>query len=261
MERTLTVFQEFAAYCREAGVTEVKAVGTAAFRDAVNGAEFVRRVRAETGLPLTIISSTEEAHFAASGVLAALDPIPKQSLIVDIGGGSTEFILCRGRHVAWTASYPLGVVQLTERHADDLERQTDIARRVTGVCTDLRQFCAAKAINPVGLTLVGTAGTVTTLAALDLQMTQYDGSQVNNYVMDAVLLDTWYRRLTPLSAAERESLPGMEKGRGDLIMAGLEILLSLLQGLDRHRLVISDFGILEGLLLSLQNRTNPQPFR
>lgn len=251
MERTLAVFRDFAAACDEAGVSAIRAVGTAAFRQATNGEAFARRVQETTGLPLTILNGEDEARYAALGVLAALDPLPEQALIVDIGGGSTEFILCRQQRVLWSASYPIGVVRLTEGHASAPARRAALDRLIGAACAELRAACASQIVYPESLTLVGTAGTVTTLAALDMSMTDYDGARVNNYRMTLASLTDWYRRLLPLSVAEREALPGMEKGRGDLILAGLEILLTLLRTLRGNHLVVSDFGILEGLLLSL----------
>lgn len=250
MERTLAVFRDFAAACEAAGVSAIRAVGTAAFRQAPNGAAFAKQVRDTTGLPLTILSGDDEARYAALGILAALDPLPEQSLLVDIGGGSTEFILCRQQQVLWSTSCPIGVVRLTEGHASGPARRLALEALVEAACAELGAACAAHGIDPASLTLVGTAGTVTTLAALDMGMTDYDGARVNNYVMDRIGLADWYRRLSPLSVAEREALPGMETGRGDLIMAGLEILMTLLKTLHGHRLVVSDFGILEGLLLA-----------
>ena len=93
-ERTLIAFQEFAETCRQAEVKQVRAIGTAAFRQAVNGEHFAREIREITQLPLEIISGGVEAEYMASGVLSALDPMPPHALIVDIGGGSTEFVLC-----------------------------------------------------------------------------------------------------------------------------------------------------------------------
>jgi exopolyphosphatase/guanosine-5'-triphosphate,3'-diphosphate pyrophosphatase len=105
-----------------------------------------------------------------------------------------------------------------------------------------------------GSTLVGTAGTVTTLAALQLEMTQYDWRRVNNLVLGIEDLKRMANSLAPLSSEERESLPGMEKGRGDLILPGLGIVLGILEHFGWSQVTASDFGLLEGALLSLGNR-------
>lgn len=253
MERTLLAFQEFSEVCKLHHVEQVRAVGTAAFRQAVNGDAFARAVRAETLLPLEIISGETEAETMTVGVLSALDPIPENSLIIDIGGGSTEFVLCAGRAVVWSFSLALGVVHLTETYIEPEDRQLAIANSVSTLHDKLVRVCKLNQIKPASLSLIGTAGTVTTLAALDLKMNSYDWRMINNYSMTMAKLVQWQDVLSPLSAAEREALPGMEEGRGDLIIAGIEIVLALMQELNSGALTVSDFGILEGLLLSLKS--------
>jgi len=260
-ERALSVFQEFSAICDKARVQRIKAVGTAAFRQAVNGKDFASLVCQTTELPLEIISGEAEALYTARGVVSVLDPTPAHTLIFDIGGGSTEFILCAAGKVIWSRSFPLGVVHLTEGHVSAIERQQEITRTLALVHADLEQVCVSAEVDMTGLTLVGTAGTVTTLAALDMQMAEYDWKLVNNHAMSQSVLQDWYERLCPMSPRQREALPGMEAGRGDLIAAGLEIVLGILHATHSERLVASDFGILEGLLLSLQDSTKSQSFR
>jgi len=260
-ERTLSVFQEFSTICNEAGVQRIRAVGTAAFRQAVNGEKFARQVRQSTGLPLEIINGDEEAFYTATGVLCALDPIPAHTLIFDIGGGSTEFILCTGSKVIWSRSLPLGVVLLTESHTAPIDRQGEISKTLALVQTELEYAGISSGVDMTRLTLVGTAGTVTTLAALDKQMADYDWRLINNHSMSYPTLREWHQRLWPLSPRQREALPGMEEGRGDLIIAGLEIVIGIMQATHSERLIVSDFGILEGLLLSLNDSTNSRSFR
>ncbi len=255
MQRTLAVFHEFAGYCSKHGVNRVKVVGTAAFRQAVNGTDFADQVANQTGLPIEIIGGDLEAQYTAKGVLSALDPVPSYSLIIDIGGGSTEYVLCRGNEVVWSASHPLGVVRLTENHGVPKDRIAEILRVTDTVVREVISNCKVCKVDPTQLSVVGTAGTITTLAALDMELTVYDWQKVNNYSMSADTLHNWYGALIPLSVTQREALPGMEKGRGDLIIAGLEIVVSLLDTLPGDSLTVSDFGILEGLLLSMENDT------
>jgi len=253
MERTLFAFQEFAEVCAKNNIKKVMAVGTAAFRQAINGEKFTIKVRSTTQLPLQIISGEEEAETMTAGVLSALDPIPDNALIVDIGGGSTEFVLCSKQKVLWARSLSLGVVRLTEGHESPEARQHFITQTLAQLNVELERVCVANNLDIGSVALVGTAGTVTTLAALDQQMTEYDWRQINNYVMPLSKIQYWQQLLTPLSSLERESLPGMEAGRGDLILAGIEIILGVMQLLNNASLTVSDFGILEGLLLSLES--------
>ena len=250
-ERTLVAFKELAGVCQDFEVVHIRAVGTAAFRQAVNGDDFASEIRAATRIPLEVISGEIEASCMTEGVLSALDPLPSQALIIDIGGGSTEFVLCLNQKVAWSRSIPLGVVRLTEDYPSPQVRPEAIEGALSELVAGLVKACKSSKVDFTALTLVGTAGTVTTLAALDLQMTDYDWRRVNNYSLSLLRLQYWQSKLTPLSPVEREALPGMEEGRGDLIVAGLEIILCLMQQMKSDCLVVSDFGILEGLLLSM----------
>ena len=254
-ERALSVFREFSLICNEAHVQRSRVVGTAAFRQAVNGENFADQVREMTGLPLEVITGEEEAFYTARGVVSALDPVPAQALIFDIGGGSTEFILCVDGRVTWSRSFSLGVVHLTEAHTSPVARQAEISKTLALVQAELQRACISSGADLAKLILVGTAGTVTTLAALDMQMSEYDWRRVNNYSISYHTLQAWYDRLCPMTPLEREALTGMEKGRGDLIIAGLEIVLGILRAMHSERLIVSDFGILEGLLLSMYDGT------
>lgn len=251
--RALSVFDEFAGICQESGVAVIRAVGTAAFRMAHNGMDVAALVARQTGIPLEIISGETEACLTTAGVLSALVPVPHNALIIDIGGGSTEFILIINSEKVWAESYKLGVVRLTENF-NRQDRQQEIDSVINKVFVRVGQFCQKHKLAVEQLVFVGTAGTVTTLAALDMQMHDYDWRRVNNHKLASAALQRWHDVLTPLSPSEREELPGMEKGRGDLIMAGLEILLSLTTVFDAGQLTVSDFGILEGLLLSMGER-------
>ena len=247
--RALGVLHEFSIICEAERVQQIKAVGTAAFRQANNGRTFAAHICKATDIPLEIISGEKEAQLTVAGVLEALDPVPDFALIFDIGGGSTEFILCAGNEVLWSKSYPLGVVHLSESYPLSKERHEHIKMVFKRVQNETSTFFESKLINPIKLTVVGTAGTATTLAALDMQMTNYDWTLVNNYSLSRQKIQKWYDQLIQLSPDAREQLPGMEAGRGDLIIPGIEIVLHVLKTLQTNRLVVSDFGLLEGLLL------------
>jgi exopolyphosphatase/guanosine-5'-triphosphate,3'-diphosphate pyrophosphatase len=251
-ERTLSAFQEFATICRQEGVTTCRAVGTAAYRKAVNGQKFADEIKEICAINLKIIDGEEEASLMASGVLSALVSVPETSLIIDIGGGSTEFVLCVNGKVLWQTSLSLGVVLLTERVAPE-SRAMHIEESLDQLLFDLEKHLSDVQKAQSDIRLIGTAGTVTTLAALDMHMDEYDWRRVNNYSIGLSRIEYWQSVLQPLSPAERETLPGMEEGRGDLIMAGIQIILALMKKLDSSTLKVSDFGILEGLLLSLTN--------
>ncbi|PLX89569.1 MAG: exopolyphosphatase [Desulfuromonas sp.] len=251
MNRTLDALEGFALTIRESPVRAVRMVGTEALRRAINRTDFVERVARRTDLTLEIIPGPVEAELSAAGVLEALEPRPDVCLIIDIGGGSTELILVKQGAVQFRESYPLGVVRLCEEQPDAAGRTAAIG----SVIGDFVQRLDCQGLKSLLMSgdceLVGTAGTVTTLAALDQQMVDYDWRRINNYRLSAATLHSQYRTLTPLSVAEREGLSGLEEGRGDLIMPGLEILLELTTISAHDAVRVSDFGLLEGVLLAL----------
>ena len=249
MGRTLAALVFFAERLAGASVASVAAVGTAALRRAPNGAAFVALVREKTGLCVEIISGEDEAQLAAAGVLAALEPPASSNLIFDIGGGSTEFILVANGTVCLQRSYPLGVVTLCEQFPEPAAQQAEIARHLDQLRVDLLDSALFAQVSGNECQLVGTAGTVTSLAALDLAMATYDWRRVNNLTLTKLRLQDWRRLLAPMTTTEREALPGLERGRGDLILPGLDIVLALLGLFSKHSLTVSDFGLLEGLLL------------
>jgi len=244
-DRTLCALRAMKTQLDAHNLCRVRAVGTQALRLAANGTDFVRAIRQELGITVEIISGDEEARLSALGVRQALHPRPPSCLIFDIGGGSTEFILIEGDQRRFDRSYPLGVVRLAESPEEPERVIDDILDRLEG---DLRQAGVSVADTTA---LVGTAGTVTTIAALDLAMTDYDWRRVNNHRVSRERIEDFLHRLRPLSVAEREVLPGMEKGRGDLIVPGLAIVAALLRRLRKQEIIVSDFGLLEGIVVDL----------
>jgi exopolyphosphatase / guanosine-5'-triphosphate,3'-diphosphate pyrophosphatase len=247
-ERTLCALELFARVCDEMKPTCTRAVATEAVRRAGNGQQFIAEVRARTGFDVEIIDGVEEAVLSSAGVLSALKPQPTAALIFDIGGGSTEFIMIKGGKRLWQKSYPLGVVGLAEATDPGFV----IERAISVLAEDLRLTGLSSLLAGEGCELVGTAGTVTTLAAADLAMTEYDWQRINNYILPQSTLRSLYERLLPLTPTDRELLAGVEKGRGDLIVHGAAIVLALLQLLGKNHLRISDFGLLEGVILSMR---------
>lgn len=250
VERTLFALEAMAAIVSETGVSRCRAVGTEALRRAVNGESFAELVRARTGLLLEIIDGEEEARLSALGVLADLDPRPESCLIFDLGGGSTEFILWQRGQILFQKSYSLGIVSLCEQWPDEAGQKEHIQEILRRLRSDLREAGEEETVLSEGCRIVGTAGTVTTLAALLLKMSEYDRGRVNNLHLPRKDLLPLLDRLAELSPPQREDLPGMEKGRGDLIVPGLLSVLGILDTFHRNELVAIDSGLLEGVLLS-----------
>ena len=246
LERGLCCLSRFAAIMREYGDMQLRAVATSAVRDAINGHAFVEQVRQETGISLSIINGTTEGALTLVGVLAGLDQKYNEMLLFDIGGGSTEYTLAQGGAVQFTRSLPLGVVRLTEGKVTPDAMQEKISRELDALWQELELtgFRANKCIP-----LIGTAGTATTIAAISMEMTDYDYRKVNNVTVSQAKIRDIYERLLPLSLEERLRIPGLEKGREDLIVAGLLITLNTMEMFGIDTLKVSDYGLLEGLIV------------
>jgi len=251
MARTGEALHDFAVLLDRHRPVACRVVGTAALRQAGNAGQFLQQTKERTGLAVEIISGEEEARLSALGVSAALEPAPSDNLIVDVGGGSTEFVLLKHRAVLFQESIPLGVVALAESGWSDSACLEQIDRQVASV---LDRLVKTTGLSLTDCRLVGTAGTATTLAAMHLQMQVYDWRRVNNHRLTADDLNRMRVLLLGLSVEQREALPGMEVGRGDLILPGIGIFQALMRRLDTALLTVSDFGLLEGTLVDLGTR-------
>lgn len=247
--RGVETMRSFSRILSESGAERVRAVATSAVRDAVNGEEFRREIRRETGIDLEIIDGTEEGLLTLRGVAAGVTTKTPLQLVFDVGGGSTEYTVARGFSPVVTESLPIGVVRLTEgcrgNPAAIRERVTTLIR---GFRSRLSEWFPVGSIP--GSTLIGTAGTATTIAAIHLGLATYDYRLVNGHEVSRGFIGELFERLLPLPPEERLHITGMEKGREDLIVSGLIITMETMDTFGFDSLVVSDFGLLEGVLLS-----------
>ncbi len=247
MERALTALRKFQTILIHEHISHCRVVGTAALRRAINRDQFIDRLYAETSLSLEVISGDEEARLTAQGVLSVVRPPVDSAIIVDIGGGSTEFICVVDGKLRFQKSYPVGVVRLAEECSSPAVRKKEMCRIVDDFFSQLN----TRHLDQPGCPIVGTAGTVTTLAAIDLKLDQYDQDKINNHSLSVSCLNSLKVQLEQLPRREREQLAGMERGRGDLILPGLELVLVLLKRADATSLIVADAGLLEGAFLHL----------
>jgi exopolyphosphatase/guanosine-5'-triphosphate,3'-diphosphate pyrophosphatase len=248
-QRTVTALLDFAEEIRGHGVARVRAVATSAVRDAANGEAFCAEVFSATGIRLEVIDGVTEGTLTLAGVRAGIETSSDHLLVFDVGGGSTEYTLTERERLLFTTSLSLGVVRLTEGK-ETLAAMTDkIGRELEELTVQLRGHGLLPLLS--GAELVGTAGTATTLAAISIGMTEYDYRRVNNYRLCLDEVRSILNRLLPLTPAERLLVPGLEKGREDLIIAGIGITLATMERFGFRELTVSDFGLLEGVLLSV----------
>lgn len=250
MARTGAAVARYVARARAAGATRVDVVATSAVREASNGREFAAALAETTGAEVRVITGAEEARLTLRGVLHGLEAVSVPQVVFDIGGGSTEFILARTATVVAAASLRLGVVPLAERYPFpgpvDAGAYAAMAREIG---EQLARELPAAIRGCRGGRLVGTAGTVTTLAALDLGLSRYDPARVQGHRLSRGAVGALLARLAALDVAGRGRLPCLEPGRADLIVAGVAIVAETMACLDAGELVVSDHGLREGLLL------------
>ena len=262
MDRAVAALSICADKLRRRNVTLVRSVATEACRRATNGRAFVDRVASETGIRLEIITAEQEARLAVSGCQALLEPGTGPALVFDIGGGSTELVLLDGGGDdaapaigAWFSA-PWGVVSLSESEphmgADEAALRAAYARmraRVDAAFAPFRETLDA-AVMP-SARLLGTSGTVTTLASLHLDLPNYDRRAVDGLIVPAAAMRGLNQRLAGMAVAERALLPCIGTERADLVVAGCAILDAILDLWPAERLSVADRGIREGILRSL----------
>jgi exopolyphosphatase/guanosine-5'-triphosphate,3'-diphosphate pyrophosphatase len=257
MRRTAAAVTEFAQAARRLGATRLRIVATSAVREAANRAEFVAALEAQAGEPVEVVSGEEEARLALQGVASGLPDLGESFVLFDIGGGSTEFVRARAGRAAAAVSLRLGVVPLAEAWSEPGPVRWDrFAQMRAGIERQLAaEVPPAIAASGAG-ELVGTAGTVTTLAALDLGLAAYDADRVNGHRLTRAAVERALARLGALPVADRGRLPCLEPGRADLIIPGIAICLAALARFGREQLVVSDRGLREGLLCELLERAS-----
>jgi exopolyphosphatase / guanosine-5'-triphosphate,3'-diphosphate pyrophosphatase len=256
--RTAAVVEAFVARARAAGAGAVRIVATSAVREAANGAEFARVLAARTGHAVVVVTGEEEARLTVGGVLRGLGDLSGAVVVVDIGGGSTEYTLARAGRIAASVSLGLGVVPLAERYPfpDGADPARSEAMRAA-IRDRLRHELPAPMRAAPPDHLVGTAGTVTTLAALDLGLATYDAARVQGHRLTRAAVERLAARLGALPVAVRAALPCLEPGRADLIVPGVAIVLATLDVLGVDRLLVSDWGLREGLVADLVDGRRP----
>ncbi len=261
MDRALGALSICADKLRRRNVRLARSVATEACRRAENGADFIERVRKETGIALDIISAEEEARLAVLGCHILLEQGDGPAVIFDIGGGSTELVLLEpGEKIPqildWQ-SVPWGVVSLTDTvgPSEDSE-QARIARYKhmrEMVSASFAPFAEriADAAACDDIRLLGTSGTVTTLASLHLELPHYDRKAVDGLIVPSGSMREISARLSQMSLEERSTLPCIGQDRSELVVAGCAILESILDLWPAERLGVADRGIREGILRSL----------
>ncbi|MEK9520402.1 exopolyphosphatase [Streptomyces sp. NPDC087908] len=249
LERTFAACRAYAEVIKELGAERIRFVATSASRDAENRADFVNGVVEILGVEPEVITGDQEAAFSFTGATGELHGDDRR-LVVDIGGGSTEFVV-GNRHVEAARSVDIGCVRLTERH---VRHDPPTAEEAEAIRADVRAALdlAAETV-PLGTaeTLVGLAGSVTTVAAIALGLPEYDSEKIHHSRISAAQVAEVTERLLASTHAERAAIPVIHPGRVDVIIAGALVLREIVERVGAPEVVVSEHDILDGIALSV----------
>ena len=254
MDRVLQCLSEWRALIDASHVDATAVVATSAVRDAVNRDEFLDRVKREAGFEVELISGEEEARRTLLGIRSGLPHGVTNLLAFDIGGGSTEFILDRPGQKPVVHSIDVGVVRLCERllHHDPPTNE-EIRQAREWVARETKAAVAGMD-NYQTATFVGTAGTITSLAAMAQKLPTYEPARIHNYTLQLDTIQELEQTLLSRKKTDRVGLPGLEKGREEVIAAGAIIIRTIMETLGITRVLVSELGLREGVLIDLAIR-------
>jgi exopolyphosphatase/guanosine-5'-triphosphate,3'-diphosphate pyrophosphatase len=251
IERTMTVLREYREAMDELGVDRVRIAATSAARDAGNRDEFFDAAEELIGARPELLSGTEEGHLSFLGATADVDKSDGPFLVVDIGGGSTEFIAGTDR-AEGVISIDMGCVRLTEKelhHDPPLPEELSIAlSMIDAYLDDVRREVPAV---DDAKTFIGVAGTITTVAAVEIGLAEYDREAIHHFHLTRAAAEDVFRTLATESRQARIANPGLEEARADVIVGGCCILVAVFRSFGFDECLVSEADILDGLLYSL----------
>jgi len=273
MDASLSALMEFSSVISKYGVVRTKAVATSALREASNSDIFIKKAFDSAGIAIEVISGRKEAELTLAGILFSFanpksrtlptlcppSPMegatPYSALIVDIGGGSSEWILYRDKDNLDMGSIPVGVIKLAQKHikTDPVSEEdlNALNHEIISVLNNLKYRIRQYIDN--NTQLIGTAGTFTTIASIDLGLEAYAREKVHLHKINYARLKDIIKNLMHLPLKERVKVRGLEPGRADLIIPGIQFTINVMDIFGFDELTINDYGLLEGALLAIKD--------
>jgi exopolyphosphatase/guanosine-5'-triphosphate,3'-diphosphate pyrophosphatase len=249
--RTLEVLQEYREVMDRHGVERIRMAATSAARDAANRDEFFDAAERVLGVRPELLSGTEEAELSFRGATTELDRADGPFLVVDIGGGSTEFAVGT-EQLEGSVSIDVGCVRMTEKHLHhDPPLPEELSNCLAEVAAHLDDVVRALPSVATARRFVGLAGTITNVAAVELGLPSYDPERIHHFELTKDAAEDVFRTLATESVEDRRFNPGLEPERADVIVGGLCVLVSVFRTLGYDRCLVSESDILDGLVLSL----------
>lgn len=250
IERTVEVLREYRAVMDRHAVERVRAIATSAARDAGNREDFFDAAEAAIGVRPELLSGDEEGRLSFLGATSGLDPAEGPFLVVDIGGGSTEFVV-GGREPGQAISIDMGCVRVTEKYLrSDPPQPEELSQAIAVVHAYLDDVERDAPETTTARRLIGLAGTVTTVAAVELGLHSYDPARVHHFVLTRAAAEDVFRTLATEAHADRVHNPGLEEARADVIVGGAAVLVTVMRHFDFDDCLVSEADILDGLVMS-----------
>jgi exopolyphosphatase/guanosine-5'-triphosphate,3'-diphosphate pyrophosphatase len=252
IERSIETLQKFRDIISSHNVYRTAAAATSALREAKNSKLFLQEVKDKTGFEIEIISGDQEAEITAAGML--IDMVkPKSALMVDIGGGSTELIIVRNSQPLLKQSMHLGVVYLANKY---MKHDPPLAEDLSGMGEEIRQQFASvapsfKELFSEETVLIGTAGTITTLATVAQNLTSFDDNKIHNFRLPFEIVKNIFSDIATIHTQGRAGFIPFEPARLDIIVPGTLILLTLMELFSFNEITVSNYGLREGILIDL----------
>jgi len=248
IQNAMSTLSRMATLANQLGVKRTEVVATSAVRDAANGEEFLRLVKSETGLKVRILHGEDEARLSFRSALAHFDLGVGRAVVMDIGGGSLELALSADGLVDRLISLPFGAIQMTERYLGPGTKKKGLSKLRKHVRLELRRHLSARHWHATRIFCSG--GTFTTLASIYLARIGMESAKtVHGTVIPNIELEHIVDMLHDMSQAERQGVPGLNAARSDIILAGLAVAAEVAARLEARELVVSAYGIREGILL------------
>jgi exopolyphosphatase/guanosine-5'-triphosphate,3'-diphosphate pyrophosphatase len=252
IERTVAVLRQYREAMDRFGVERVRITATSAARDAQNRAEFFDAAELVVGVRPELLSGEEEGRLTFAGATCELPASAQPLAIVDIGGGSTEFIVGTDE-AEGVMSLDIGCVRITEKflHSDPPAPE-ELSQAISVIHSYLEDVAIAIPAVKEARTLVGVAGTVTTMAAVEIGLAAYDRDRIHHFVLTKAAAEDVFRTLATERRADRIHNPGLEEARADVIVGGAAILVTIMRHFDFAECLVSEADILDGLAASLR---------
>jgi exopolyphosphatase / guanosine-5'-triphosphate,3'-diphosphate pyrophosphatase len=249
IEAACAAIDSYMSLCREAGVESYEAIATSAVRDAANGGAFIAELRERFALSARVLDGEEEARLTYVGATFE-GPPSEPTVVIDIGGGSTEFVAGTGEEIAFYASLQVGVVRHTERHiSSDPPTALELEELAADVRSSIQDAVAAEP-DAHATAGIAVAGTPTSLAAIELGLVPYDPASVHSHRLSLPTIQHLLSQLASVPLAERAEIPGLQPDRAPTIVAGVVILVETMRAFGLNRVTVSERDILYGTALS-----------